>query len=54
MLFLLVVAGGTTGYHYLEGWSWIDSLWMVVITLTTIGYAEAHPLSDAGRCSPSG
>ena len=48
-LFLLVAAIGTVGYHFLEGWPWIDSLWMVVITLTTIGYGETHPLSNAGR-----
>ena len=29
---------GTVVYHYLEGWSWIDSLYFSIITLTTIGY----------------
>lgn len=49
VLFLVVTVVGTAGYHFLEGWPWIDSLWMVAITLTTIGYGETHPLSDAGR-----
>jgi len=48
-LLLLVVAIGTTGYHYIEGWSWFDGFYMVVTTLTTIGYQEVHPLSHAGR-----
>ena len=48
-LFVLVLIGGTVGYQYIEGWRLLDALWMVVITLTTIGYGEAHPLSDAGR-----
>jgi voltage-gated potassium channel len=46
---LLLTAGGTAGFHYIEGWSWFDSLYMVVITLSTIGYQEVHPLSHAGR-----
>jgi voltage-gated potassium channel len=49
VLLLLVVAIGTTGYHYIEGWSWFDGFYMVITTLTTIGYQEVHPLSKAGR-----
>ncbi len=44
-----VIAIGTAGFHYIEGWSWFDGLYMVIITLTTIGYSEVHPLSHAGR-----
>lgn len=46
---VLVVFGGTVGYHLIEGWSWFDSLYMVVITLTTIGFSEVHDLSTEGR-----
>jgi voltage-gated potassium channel len=45
----LVVVAGTTGFHFIEGWSWFDGFYMVVTTLTTIGYQETHPLSHAGR-----
>lgn len=48
-LLLLVMAAGTAGYHFIEGWSWFDGFYMVVTTLTTIGYQEVHPLSHAGR-----
>ena len=40
---------GTVGYKVIEGWSLDDSLWMTVITLTTIGYGETHPLDGPGR-----
>lgn len=46
---LVVSAGGVVGFHVIEGWDWLDSVWMVVITLTTIGYGEAHPLDAPGR-----
>jgi len=49
ILLLLVVAIGTVGFHYIEGWPWFDGFYMVVTTLTTIGYQEVHPLSHAGR-----
>src|SRR5260370_30628734 len=48
-LLLLVAVVGTAGYHYIEGWPWFDGFYMVVTTLTTIGYQEVHPLSHAGR-----
>src|SRR5262250_770606 len=46
---LLLTAVGTAGFHYIERWSWFDSFYMVVITLSTIGYQEVHELSHAGR-----
>jgi len=46
---LVVIALGTSGFHYLEGWPWFDGFYMVITTLTTIGYQEVHPLSHAGR-----
>jgi voltage-gated potassium channel len=48
-LLALVMGIGTAGYHYIEGWPWFDGFYMVVTTLTTIGYQEVHPLSHAGR-----
>ena len=48
-LLLAVMAVGTAGYHYIEGWPWFDGFYMVVTTLTTIGYQEVHPLSQLGR-----
>lgn len=46
---LLLSAIGTIGFHEIEGWSWLDSLYMVVITFSSIGYGEVHPLSHTGR-----
>ncbi len=45
LLFLL----GSVGYRATEGWEWSDCLWMVLITITTIGFGEVEPLSDPGR-----
>ncbi len=48
-LFGLWIVVGTLGYHWLEGWPLLDALYMTVITLTTIGFGEVHPLSPQGR-----
>lgn len=46
---LCVAMIGTAGFHYIEHWSWFDGFYMVLTTLTTIGYQEVHPLSQVGR-----
>jgi voltage-gated potassium channel len=46
---LIVILFGTAGFHFIEGWPWFDGFYMVITTLTTIGYQEVHSLSRAGR-----
>lgn len=43
------IALGTISYHFLEGWSWLDSLYFSVTTLTTIGYGDFSPQTDLGK-----
>ncbi len=45
----LVLLFGTIGYSLVEGWNLQDSFYMTVITISTVGITEVHPLSDAGR-----
>ncbi|MEJ2673284.1 MAG: NAD-binding protein [Deltaproteobacteria bacterium] len=40
---------GSLGYVWVEGWNFFDALYMTVTTLTTVGYAEVHPLDEVGR-----
>lgn len=44
-----VIAFGTAGYTYLEGWRIIDSMFMTVITISTVGYGEVNKLDGAGK-----
>jgi voltage-gated potassium channel len=48
-LLVLIVLVGTLGYAGIQGWGLLDSLFMTVITLTTVGFGEIHPLTDTGR-----
>jgi voltage-gated potassium channel len=45
----VVLGIGSVVYHYLEGWSWIDSIYFCMITLTTIGYGDYSPQTDGGK-----
>lgn len=40
---------GTLGFYLVEGWPVFDAFYMAIITLTTVGYGEVHPLSFHGR-----
>ncbi len=44
-----LMATGTFGYVLIEGWYWLDGLYMTFITLTTIGFSEVNKLSSGGR-----
>ena len=48
-LIVLIVSFGTAGYMAVERWDFIDSLYMTVITLTTVGFKEVHDLTFSGR-----
>ncbi|MBG7631255.1 MAG: two pore domain potassium channel family protein [Bacteroidetes bacterium] len=46
---LVTLIVGSTVYHYSENWSWIDSIYFSVITLTTVGYGDFSPQTDFGK-----
>ena len=45
----LIIAAGTIGYVIIESVSWFDSFYMVIVTITTVGYSEVIDLSSIGR-----
>jgi len=49
LLIVLLFLAGVAGYMIVEGWGLTDAVYMTVITLSTVGYGEVHPLSTHGR-----
>ena len=49
LLFMIVIIFGITGYIVIEGWNLLDSTYMTIITLTTVGYGETNTLTGSGR-----
>jgi len=45
----ILIITGTLGYSLIEGWGLLDSLYMSVITITTVGYKEVRALSTEGQ-----
>ena len=45
----IITVAGVLGYMVFEGWGFTDALYMTVITLTTVGYREVHPLDTTGQ-----
>ena len=48
-ILVTIIVAGAIGYVVIEGWSFIDALYMTIITITTVGYDEVHPLTTTGR-----
>ncbi len=49
LIALAIIFLGTSGFIIIEGWSFLDALYMTVITLTTVGFKEVHELSPVGQ-----
>lgn len=48
-LLILIIAGSTISYKIIEGWTWLDSFYQTIITVSTVGFGEVHPLTDNGK-----
>ncbi len=44
-----ILVTGTYFYHLIEKWGWLDSFYFSVTTLTTVGYGDFSPHTDAGK-----
>jgi len=49
LLFISLLSAGTLSYHFTQDYSWTDALYMTVITVTTVGFGEVHPLDNTGK-----
>lgn len=49
LLLVFILLAGTAGYMFIESWTVLDSLYMTVITLASVGFMEVHELSNNGR-----
>ena len=44
-----LLAVGTVAYRLLEDWSWVDSLYFSVVAVTTVGFGDLTPSTDASK-----
>jgi voltage-gated potassium channel len=49
VLIALVLLIGTIGFRLIGGYQFFDAFYMTLITITTVGYQEIHPLTQTGR-----
>lgn len=48
-LLLILMLVGVVGYKFISGYTWVDALYMTVITMTTVGFGEVVPLDDQAK-----
>jgi len=46
LLASFTISIGVLFYHFYEGWTWIESLYFCVVTLTTVGFGDMAPSTD--------
>lgn len=49
LLVLVVLLFGVFGYRFISDYSWIDALYMTIITVTTVGFSEVKPMGPEGK-----
>jgi voltage-gated potassium channel len=45
----VLIALGTAAFHFIAGWSFRESLWMTIITVTAVGYEEVRPMTGTAE-----
>ena len=53
-LLAIVIVFGVAGYMLIDGWDFLDSFYMVITTISTVGYGEVHAQGAPGRIFTSG
>jgi len=48
-LMVLVLLFGVFGYRFILGYTWVDALYMTIITVTTVGFSEVQPMDAYGK-----
>lgn len=49
LLTLIILFGGAAFYYYIEQWRFLDSLYFSATTITTVGYGDLTPQTNAGK-----
>ncbi|EKD56672.1 MAG: hypothetical protein ACD_58C00122G0009 [uncultured bacterium] len=50
---IILIVGGTVVFKYIENWTWIDSFYFSVSTISTVGYGDTTPNTEIGRLAAS-
>lgn len=48
-MLILIIIIGVTGYYFIDNYTLVDAIYMTIITVSTVGFGEVIPLSDAGK-----